>query len=847
MLKVSLKGLFTHKVRLVATAIAVVLGVSFLTGTQVLTASVTQSFEDLFDEAFLNVDVVVRSSSSIDTPFGGPERAPIADDLAPTVAAVAGVAAVEPRVEDVTVLLGADGQPLRQQSEPPVVAFSWLQDPELNPWRIVEGSAPQWPDDVVIDRNTADETGFAVGDTVTVGSQARQLNVVGIASFRERDSLAGTAAVLVTAPTAQALVGEPGKSDELLVRGSGDLSQEELVARVAASLPPGNEAVTADQAAAETQEGFVDAIDQIRQALLVFGYVALGVGAFIIYNTFSVIVAQRGRELALLRAVGASRTQIGLSVLLESIIVGVVAALAGVAAGVGLGAGLVRLLVALGFGLTSVPLVIETGELVTAAVLGTAVTALSALVPAWRASRVPPIAALRDISLDRPGRLVLRSAFGGALVALGALGVLRTLTTGGALELVGVYAVFVFAGMVVLGPVLAPPFVQLVGRPLPALGRISAQLARENAARSPRRTAATASALMVGIGLVTFIAVTAESIKASTVDAVDRAVQGDLIITSDGAGARALDPNLATELRALPQVTGLTTFKIGFAEVASDPQLLLAIDPSTFPELISVDLSAGSLDALGSDGVAVPSTVAEENGWRLGQTVPVDFRDTGRRFLEVVAVYDSVLPAPGDGYLISQELHAQVFPEVEQTDHTIYLQLAGGDAVDAERGTIEEVASQYPSAQVRDISQFKQDRIDRINSFLLVLYALLALALVIAVIGIVNTLLLSVYERTHELGLLRAVGMSRRQVASSICWESVLIALLGACTGVAIGLFFGWALVQALEAEGARLFSVPGGQLAGLVGLAAVAGVGAALYPAWRAARLDVLRAIATE
>jgi putative ABC transport system permease protein len=454
---------------------------------------------------------------------------------------------------------------------------------------------------------------------------------------------------------------------------------------------------------------------------------------------------------------------------------------------------------------------------------------------------------LRDVSLDRPRGVAGRAIVGCALVSLGALGVVRTLVGGGATELVGVYAVLVFGGMVVLGPVIAPPFVQLVGKPLPAIGRISAQLARENASRNPRRTAATASALMVGIGLVTFIAVTADSIKASTVNAVDQAVQGDLIVTSDGAGVRALSPNLAAELRSLPEVEAVTTFRIGVSEVADDPQLLLAIDPATFPELIHLELAAGSIEDLGMRGIAVPATIADDNGWSIGQTIPVTFRDTEQRFLELVAVYDSVLPAPGDGYLISQELHTVVFPEVEQTDHTVYLELSGSTDAGDGRAAVETVADRYPSAQVRDISQFKQDRIDRINSFLLVLYALLALALLIAVIGIINTLLLSVYERTHELGLLRAVGMSRRQVAASICWESVLIAVLGACTGLVVGLFFGWSLVQALESEGARLFSVPGAQMVSLVGLAAVAGVFAALYPAWRAARLDVLRAIATE
>jgi putative ABC transport system permease protein len=847
--RISLRGLLTHKVRLVATAVAVLSGVAFLTGTQVLTASVTRSFETLFDDAYDNIDVIVRSTDRIETRFG-PETARVPDDLVPLVRAVDGVAAAAGHVEGLAILVDGDGEPVSSDNEPPTFAYNWIDDPALNNWSISEGRAPSGADDVVIDRRTAERAGFRPGDRVTVAERqtgSRQLEVVGIATFLDEPSFGGLTVVLLPSATARELVGEPGKSNWIAVAGQDGVSQQELRDRIAAVLPEDTEAITGESFTEENRESFTNFIDLIRQALLVFGYVALGVGAFIIYNTFSVIVAQRGRELALLRAVGASRPQIGLAVLVESLVVGAIAAVAGVAAGVGLGWGLVRLLVALGFGLTSLPMVAEPSSLATAAALGTAITALSALLPAWRASRVPPLAALRDVSLDRPSRLAIRSAAGASLIALGGIGVVRTLLASGALELVGLYAVAVFAGMVVLGPVLAPPFVRAVGRPLPAIGRISALLARENAARNPRRTAATASALMVGVGLVAFIAVAADSVKSSTTDAVDRAVRGDFIITSEGAGVRALSPNLAEELRASTEIEAVTTFRVGFAEIAGEGQLVVAVDPSTFSELVDIDVVDGAISRIGPRGVAVPRTVAEARGWRIGQAVPITFRDTGNQFLQLDAIYDAILPAPGDGYLISHELHTANFPEVEQTDHTVYVKLRPGTTIDAGRSEVEAIAGNYPSARVQDLTEFKQQRLSQINQFLVVLYALLALALVIAVIGIVNTLLLAVYERTREIGLLRAVGMSRRQVAASICWESVLIALLGAFTGLLIGLFFGWALVKGLEDEGARVFTVPAAQLIGLVVLAALAGVGAALYPAWRAARLDVLEAIATE
>jgi putative ABC transport system permease protein len=336
-------------------------------------------------------------------------------------------------------------------------------------------------------------------------------------------------------------------------------------------------------------------------------------------------------------------------------------------------------------------------------------------------------------------------------------------------------------------------------------------------------------------------------VKASTVDTIGRTIRGDLIVTSEGPGPTSLSPALAQRVAELPAVDAVTSLRAGLAEVAGDGRLVLAIDPTSFPELVSADVTEGSFDRLGRRGIAVPRTVADDRGWALGQPVDVTFLQTGSQLLELVAIYDNPLPAAGEGYLVSQELFAATYPTVEQTDNAVYTRLASGVSLAEGRAAIEVVTSDFPSARVQDLTQFTQERLDRINQFLVVLYALLALALVIAVVGIVNTLLLSVYERTRELGLLRAVGMSRRQVGTSVCWESVLIAVLGACTGVAVGLFFGWALVQGLADRGARVFSIPTGQLVAVVVLAATAGVVAALYPAWRAGRLDVLDAVATE
>jgi putative ABC transport system permease protein len=659
-------------------------------------------------------------------------------------------------------------------------------------------------------------------------------------------------AALFETPTAQEVVAEPGKFDFISVAGSDNVSQTELQTLIRPTLPPDAEVITGQEFVEENQDALAEAIGLIEQLLLVFGYVALGVGAFIIYNTFAIIIAQRGRELALLRALGASRRQVLGSVILEAFTVGVFASAVGIGLGVLIGIGLKTVLQSLGFGLTSIPTVVRPRDIVIALLVGTVVTTLSAILPAARASRVSPLAALREVAYDHGRTSWRRAAVGVLLLVIGVLLIMQALfvATEDTLLGVGRGAAVAFVGVIVLGPVVARPLSRVIGAPLPRLGRVTGRLARENAMRSPRRTAATASALMIGVGLVSFIAVVAASLQTSIANAVDRTVGADIVVNPVGGGGgpgNGLSPALAKDVAASPVVDVASSQRVDFAEIAGSGQFIVAVDPTTFPEIVRFDVDEGSFADLANGGIAIPRFVADNEGWRIGTQLPAKFLQQTQAVLPVVAIYETDLPFAGAGLFISTQLFDQTFPVSDQVDDVIYVKLNDGVSGEDGLAALQPIVDRYPTAKAQDLDQFKQEQIDEINQLLLVIYALLALALVIAVIGIINTLLLSVYERTHELGLLRAIGMSRRQVGSSICWEAVLIALIGTAIGLAVAVFFGWAVVRALEDQGARAFAVPFSGVAAIVVLAALAGLFAALYPAYRASRLDILEAIATE
>ncbi|HVL91878.1 MAG TPA: FtsX-like permease family protein [Acidimicrobiales bacterium] len=846
MLHATVRSLLGRKLRLLSTSVAVVLGVAFLAGTLVLTDTIGRTFDDLFATVNRGTDAYVRGETAFDADEFGDQRPLVDGALLATVGSVPGVQAADGVVRGYTQLVDREGEALGDPNQgAPTFGGNWTGVEALNPFTLVAGRPPRADGEVVIDKGSADEAGYRVGDRATVLTTGapQAVTVVGIARFGTADSAGGTSYVMFHTAEAQRLVGRPGRFTAIAVVAEDGVTQRELADRIDRALPGGIEVLTGAEITEENQSDIKEQLSFFNIFLLIFAVVALFVGSFIIYNSFSIIVAQRAREMALLRAVGASRRQVTGSVLAEAVAIGLLASLVGLAAGVAVAGGLKALLAGFGIDIPAGGIVLAPRTVAVSLVAGLGVSVVAALVPARKASRVPPVAALRNVAVDDTGRSRRRAVAGGVVVAAGAAFLFGGLFGGGsnAAGSVGFGAFLVFLGVAVLGPLIARPVSRLLGAPFPRLAGMTGTLARQNAMRNPKRTSATAAALMIGVGLVGFITIFAASAKESLRAAVDGSLAADLVVDSGSFGFGGLSPALAGELDALPEVAAASGVRLGLAAVDGDAVSLRAVDPGAFARVVDVELVAGRLDDLGLDGIAVHEDEAEREGLAVGDTVPVRFAETGDTRLRVAAVYaeDGVAGT----HLVSLALHEANFPH--RFDVSVLMDLADGADPDRARAAVESVAGRYANAEVRDQRQYADAQAGRVDQILNLIYVLLALAVFIALLGIANTLALSILERTRELGLLRAVGMTRRQVRSAVRYESVVIALLGTVLGLAIGLFFGWAMVTALSDEG-MVLDLPAGQLAVITVVGAAAGVLAAVLPARRAARLDVLRAIAT-
>jgi putative ABC transport system permease protein len=854
MWRVTRKGLRAHKLRFALTALAVLLGVSFMAGTTVLTDTIEKTFDDLFADVNEGTDAYVRSENAIEGDFGPTLRERIPADLVPQVEAVRGVEAAEGQVQFYAQLVEKDGSDVIGDPDmgAPTFGLNWPRVRELNPFELEDGSRPpRGPDEVVIDKNSADEGGFQVGDQVQILTQAapKEWDIVGIAKFGDADSPGGASVSLFTTPEAQRITDAQGQFDAIPVVGAADVSQETLANRIQRALDdPEIEVLTGKEITEENQSDIEDALEFITIPLFIFAGVALLVGSFIIFNTFSIVVAQRTRELALLRALGASQRQVRVSVLLEALVVGILASFAGLAVGVLLAVGLKAALSGFGFDIPSTGLVVSSAAVMTSVIVGTVVTVLSALVPAWKGSRVAPVAAIRDVETARITRWTRRLVIGLVIFGLGTTGLLVGLfgDVENAVYLIAIGTLLVFVGVTVLGPILAGPLSRVIGSPLPRLRGMTGTLARENAMRNPRRTSATAAALMIGVAIVGFFTVFASSIKASVNSQVDRLFNSDFVISTGafGGSGSGFSPELAAQVAALPQVGESSPLRFAEADVDGDDEFLVSIDMQTVGELFDLDRLEGDFAGLGENGIAVSKKALDDNGWELGQRIPVRF-PSGERPMTIGTVYENGFREGLTDFAISLEAWAVSYPD--QLDNQVYVRLADGVSAAEGRRALERVARPYPNADVQDRAEFKEEFSEQVNQILGLVYVLLFLAIFIALIGIANTLALSVFERTRELGLLRAVGMSRRQLRSSVRWESVIIAILGTLLGLVIGVFFGWAVVKALRDEGFEKFAPQAGQLILIVIAAGLAGVVAAYFPARRAAKLDVLRAVTTE
>jgi putative ABC transport system permease protein len=847
-LRTTFKSLAAHKFRLFATSLAVMLGVAFMAGTLVLTDTIQKTFDDLFSDIYDDTDAVVRAEGAFDS-AGIEQRGRLDASLLDTVSNVDGVDVAQPDIRGYAQLVDKDGDAVGDpETGPPTLGGNWIDSEELNGFEISDGSPPSADDEVVIDKKSADDTGYRVGDTaqVLVKGGPQDVTIAGIAQFGDADSPGGASFVLFTLDAAQRLIAEPDKFDSILVIADDGISPTEIVQRIAPELPTGTEAVTGAEVTQESQDEIKQSLSFFNTFMFVFAAIALLVGGFIIFNTFFITVAQRTRENALLRALGAKKRQVLVSVLVEALAVGLIASVVGIGLGILVAAGLKTLLATFGFELPGGGIVLTATTVVISLVAGVGVTLVAAISPARRAGKVPPVAAMREVAVGSTGygsrqRIIVGCGLlvlGGAALGYGLFG-----SAGSPILLVGVGVLLVFFGVAALGRTVALPLSRSIGWPLPRLFGIRGRLARENAMRNPRRTAATASAVMIGVGLVAFISIFAASAKASFGTVIDRAFTGDFVITSPaGLAGGGLDPELADSLNELPEVDAAGAIRAGVAEIDGSATQLLAASDEAF-DVVDVDPVAGSPADLGADTIAVFEDVAKDKNLSLGDTVPVVFKDTGGQELTVAMIYGESQPA-GDWLLGTETYEANVD---DQYDYQVFVRKADGVDTPTARAAIEQVADGYPGAKVVDQSGYEADQTMFIDQLLNLIYVMLLLAIFIALLGIANTLALSIIERTRELGMMRAVGMTRSQLRSMIRWESVIIAIQGTLLGIVVGVFFGWALVTALSDEGIETFRLPVATLLVIVVLAALAGVLAAVWPARRAAKLDVLRAVVTE
>jgi putative ABC transport system permease protein len=847
MIRATFASMRHRKLRLLLSGLAVVLGVMFVAGSMVLTDTLGRSFDRIFADAFSQTDVQVQGEPNVAVGEFEGEQVPanIPADTVDRVAAVPGVASATGLAEaDGARVIGADGKVV-QSFGPPRLGVNWTGEDELIELR--EGRGPTAPDEIAIDVALADAAGVQVGDRVGVLTlQPRQdFTLVGTFGFAGgRDTFGGVQFVAFTDEVAQQLMlGEPDVWSAVAVQATDGVDPAQLRDRISAELGEGYNVKTGEQLAAEQADQLKQGLSFFNNILLGFAGVALFVGTFLILNTFSIIVAQRTRELALVRAIGASRRQMIGSVLLEATVIGLVASVLGLAVGVGVGA----LLATLASSFVSLPLAgigVPASAVVAAFAVGLVVTLLAATVPAVRASRVPPVAALQESAT--PDRPLTRLTVSGAVVLLAGAGLLTAGLAGlGDATLWAVLGgvLLCFVGVALLTPLVARPVASLIGRLF--AWSVPGKLGQRNSARNPRRTAITAAALMVGVALVAGVGVLLSSAKVSLEQLAGDAVAAELIISGEQTGPRppTFDPGVLSEVNELPGVAVAAGVYQDTASVNGQRTFLGASnDLAALREVLGLVTTDGTIDTLSPRQLVVDDEGAEEFGLAVGDRVEIQLSRGEPVSYELVGVYEST--PIFNGFMLPTEATADFgIPQPVIG----FVQVVDGTSASEVRPQVAELLADSPEVSVTDQSAFIEQQTSQLDAIFTMIQVLLGLAILIAVLGIINTLALSVIERTRELGLLRAVGLNRAATMRMVTVESVVISLFGALLGIVVGSVLGAAVVRALRDEGITQLAVPWSDLGVYLLLAALVGVVAAVLPAIRAARTDVLRAIAYE
>ncbi|MFA1544406.1 ABC transporter permease [Actinomadura monticuli] len=827
------KELWGRKRRMAGSLVAVFLGVTFLTGTLVLGDTLAASIDGYFSKAYGNTDVTVRNATKVsDAPWGA--RGQIDASVLDKVRQVDGVANAEPTIQGSGQLLAKDGTTI--QSRGPRTAGNWVTDPDLNPYHLVSGRAPRAPDEVVVNKMFADEGDLKVGDRTAVLTPRKvPVTVVGISKFGDEDAFGETSFTAFSLDGAREHVAMGGdRVSGIAVRADDGVGQAELASRIRPVLPAGAEAIT-NKAQVEEGMSLVESgfLRVFRIVLASFGGVALLVAAFSIHNTFAITMAQRTRESALLRALGAGRRQVVTIVGFEALVVGGAATLAGLAGGLGFAALLRQLFTRFRIGIAMEGLTVAATSILIAVPVGLLVTLVAALGPALKASRVAPLAALREVAAEasRPTetRLIVGGVF--AAVAVGTV-VFGAVTEQMAMAVAG--ALVTVVAMVALGPVAARPVAALLGGPAARLRGVPGTLARDNASRSPARTAGAATALMIGVGVVTLMTVFIGSLRASLEDGVAGSFKGPIVVNAGNNETGGFSTALVQEAAGLPQVREVAGMGTGSMRVDGSPSTVSVADPSSLRRVLDLDVRDGGLTGAGT--FAVSAKAADDKGWHVGTPVAVTFADGASQKLTVGAVYRNT-DLTGD-YLVPRavwDAHTR-----QPLDTRAFVELDSGASAASARQALTDLAKPYGAPEVQSRDEFVAAQTEEMSGFITVVYGMLILAIVVALLGIANTLSLAVHERTRELGLLRAVGATRPQIRSMVRWESVIVALFGTGGGLGLGAFLGWGLGTALG----NPFAPSAVQLAVIALVGAVAGALAAIRPARRAARLAILSAI---
>ena len=845
MLRIALKGILGRKARLVLTSLAVILGTAFLSGTAVFSATLNRTFDNLFSDVFRNVDSYVRSTQVIEADFGAEERQRIPAELIATIEAVPGVGDVQGDIQAFARIIGKDGQPLGSEGAGPPTFGSVGEEFKGALWTISEGKFPSNSTEVALDEASAKAGNYVVGDKVKIVAQAgsREFTLVGIAGYGDVRSPGGATFALFDLATAQEFLAKPGFVDAILISGDGSASDEELAKAINAVIPSSykTETLTGAEITKETQDQIGSALSFFSILLSTFSYIALGVGSFVIYNVFSISAAQRQRENALLRAIGASKKQVTRALMIESVVVGLFGSTIGLFAGIGLSKALSALLKAASIDLPSGDLVVPSSAIVNTIVVGLIVTVASAWLPARRAGKVPPLAAMRETAIEVVALRRRRTVFGLVLIALGAASIIAV-TNGVSNTWLGLGILFVFSGTITLGPVIARPVALLLGKPAERLRGVTGTMARQNSARNPKRTSRTASPVLIGVALVTAVAALAASISSQIDGVFTQQFKGDYAINTNARGFGGLSPSLADDINTLPEVERATGIGLLTVKIDGKGQYLTTINPATVEGVFDIGLTSGTYADLTPETIFVSQQYAENNNAKLGDTIVVTLADAQVKSLSIAGIYE--FDELAGKYTVSRDLTKDT--TVITFDLGVYIKIKDGVSQESARTALQAAVDKYGQGTLLSKREYIDSQSGQVNQLLGLIYGLLFLSVIIAVVGIIITLLLSVFERQREIGLLRAVGMTKSQVRTTVRWESVITSLLGAVVGIVLGVGLGWVIVYALRDQGLSAFSVPVGTTVSILIMAFVIGILAAVYPAWRATRVNLLAAITT-